>query len=507
MSDVDLDRRLGALDAIDAPDLWNRVKSTTPRHSTPPPGGWGRGAAIGTAFVLSLASLAFVFFAFEGGDQPAELQQKNGLDASALVRSWSAQIPDAVAISAVVEDDQRIYVPTAEGAVVFPKECHDPCAPVWKADLLEGDPPVYASALDSDLAVGEGVVAITFKGRLAVFAAGCRTDGGVCEPSWRADPPRGANGYLGPVIAEGIVKVTSSVGEMPDHHVTAVAFETVCRQDGGICDPVWTGDLGVGTSYFPVVTTRGVFYQQVGDHLLGFAAHCRSDGGACEPALEVRALVSQATQAGALYGPVGMDGEVVITSGDGNLNAYPEHCGQTCSPLWIGPADDYLESFPVLGGSLVTVQTGSGVAAFPVACRIDGGVCEPRWTVALDSYSGIAYADERVVIAADHSGKGGSGIVALDTTCEGECAPLWSTQSEREVNGVASDGQTVFAGLRGEVVAYPVDCSDPCAPIWRASMPGETWWFLIDADRLIVATRYAGAGSVGLTLRAFEVPS
>lgn len=504
MPDVDLDRRLGALDMIEAPDLWSRAKSRQPRHPTPSPAGRGRWTVIGTAFVVSITSLLFVFFAFEGADQPAPLQREIGLDASALLPSWSAEIPDAVAVSTVAQDDQRIYVPTTEGAVGFPKSCHDPCSPVWRADLFEGEPPGYASAAGSDLSVGEGVVAISFEGRLAVFAAECRTDGGVCEPLWRAEPPQGR--YLAPVITEGIVKVTSSVGEMPNHHVTAVAFEVACRQDGGICEPSWTGDLGVGTAFLPGVMTGGVFYQQVGDRLLGFAP-CRSDGGVCEPDFEVRALGDQATQAGALYGPVRIGGEVVITSGDGNLYAYPEHCGRTCSPVWIGPADDYLESFPVLGGRLVAVQTGKGVAAFPVACRTDGGVCEPRWTVALDSYSTIAYADERVVIAAGHSGRSGSAIVALDATCEGECAPLWSAQSESGVNGVASDGHSVFAGLRGEVVAYPVDCSDPCAPIWRASMPGEAWWFLIDNDRLVVAARHGGAGAIGLTLRAFEVPS
>lgn len=77
MSNVDLDRRLAVLDAIDAPDLWSRAKSTTPRHPTPSLG-WARWVAVATAFVLSLASLAFLVFAFEGGDHPAAVPRGNG---------------------------------------------------------------------------------------------------------------------------------------------------------------------------------------------------------------------------------------------------------------------------------------------------------------------------------------------------------------------------------------------------------------------------------------------
>src|SRR5919109_418430 len=77
MRDVDLDRRLGALDDIDAPDLWSRAKSATPRDSAPSLG-WGRWAVVGTAFVLSLTSLAFLLFAFEGRDHPAGVPRENG---------------------------------------------------------------------------------------------------------------------------------------------------------------------------------------------------------------------------------------------------------------------------------------------------------------------------------------------------------------------------------------------------------------------------------------------
>lgn len=78
MVDVDLDRRLRALDDIDAPDLWSRARSTTPRHPAPPRVGWGRWAAVGTASILSLASLSFLILAFMGGSPPVGVPRGNG---------------------------------------------------------------------------------------------------------------------------------------------------------------------------------------------------------------------------------------------------------------------------------------------------------------------------------------------------------------------------------------------------------------------------------------------
>jgi hypothetical protein len=140
------------------------------------------------------------------------------------------------------------------------------------------------------------------------------------------------------------------------------------------------------------------------------------------------------------------------------------------------------------------LTSGTGVVAFPLACRTDGGICEPRWRVALDAYSPIAYADDNVVIAACHLSPDGSDVVAMETTCEGDCHPKWLGSVDGDVYGVASDGATVFAAVGQEVVAYPVACSDPCSPVWRSDVRGEGWWLLIDETRLIVAARHGGPG-------------
>lgn len=78
MADVDFDRRLSALDEIDAPDLWSRARSMTPRRPAHAPGGGGRWAVLGTACVLSLTSLAFLIFAFEGREDVAGVPRENG---------------------------------------------------------------------------------------------------------------------------------------------------------------------------------------------------------------------------------------------------------------------------------------------------------------------------------------------------------------------------------------------------------------------------------------------
>jgi hypothetical protein len=505
MSDFDLDRRLEALDAIDAPDLWNRARTTTPRHSGSPPLGRGRWIPIALASVVSVASLAFVVAAF---DRPEPRSRVRGgtLDPSTLRPTWTVHVDDAVTNYGVVHDAERVYVPTSTGILAFSKSCSVACEPDWRADLVDGAEPAHPFGIDVQVVAQDGVVAVTYDGDLAVFPADCRTDGAACAPVWTAEREDGTNGYRGPVIANGIVKVTSSVGEMPDHHVTAVAFETGCRTDGGTCEAAWTGDLGVGAAYFPAATVGGVFYQQVGAQMLGFEARCRFDGGQCNADFAIRALGDQRTQAGSLYGPVGGDGILAVVSGDGNVYAYLERCGTGCAPLWKGRADDYLESFPFLAGDQVAVTTGTGVVAFPLACRTGGGICEPRWHVALGAYSPIEYADEKVVIAVSHSSPKASDVVALDPTCEGDCHPDWSGSVDGEVQGVASDGATVFASVGREVVAYPVDCSDPCAPVWRSDVQGEAWWLFIDQTRLIVASRHGGAGDIGLTLQAFATP-
>ncbi|HEV8682605.1 MAG TPA: hypothetical protein VGS09_07510 [Actinomycetota bacterium] len=461
---------------------------------------------IGSGIVAALVALAGLALAIETFDRLDQPERRSGderlgsqpLDVSILEPAWTAEVSEGSWVSGVLQDSSRILVPTTTGAVAFPKDCEDPCQPLWTLEM-PGTSGVFD---DTELVVDDGVVVAVAGGGVAVVESDCRTDGGSCQPLWRAEPPARSNGYLAPVVGDGVVRVLWGMGEMPDHHVRAAAFPTRCRTDGGTCAPTWTAELGVGTAHVPGKALNGVFYQQVGPRMLGFRADCGTGGATCGPDFVIEATRDQSTQAGSLYGPVGRAGELVVSSGDGNLYAYGEHCGTSCSPLWVGPVADYLEGFPVLAGDLVVVSSGNGLTAFPLGCGSGGERCEPRWTAPLERYSSVGYADERVVVAADHFRRGT--IVVFPTDCSGDCAPLWSAPANGEVHGVASDGTTVFAAFPGqEIRGYPLDCSDPCAPVWGGQVRGDVWWILLDSEQLVAAGRL-GELMPGVALTVFD---
>jgi hypothetical protein len=466
-----------------------------------------RRVRIGSGIVAALVTLAGLAFAIETFGRDAREEQRPSddrlssepLDVSNLEPGWSAEIPEGSWLFGVHQDSSRVFVPTSSGVVAFPKDCADPCTPLWTLNVPSGGSPLE----HTELAVGDGIVAAATRGTLVVVESDCRTDGEACGPLWRAEPPGGSGGYVSPLIDDGVVRVMSGVGSMPDYRVSAAAFPIRCRTGGGECAPLWTADLGRGTLYSPGTALNGVFYQQVGAVMSGFRADCGTGGARCEPDFAIEALGDQSTQAGSLYGPVGLGGELVVSSGDGNLYAYREHCGSSCSPLWVGPVADFLDSSPQLAGNLVVVSTEEGLTAFALGCGSRGERCEPRWTAPLEDYATVAYADPRVVVVADHFSDGG--IIAFPTDCPAQCAPLWSAPVNGDVYGVVSDGKTVFAGLPGELIrGYPIGCSDPCSPVWEEQARGDVWWILLDGERLIAAGRVGEQITTGVVLTAFE---
>jgi hypothetical protein len=461
------------------------------------------GAGI-VAALVTLGGLAFAIDTFGGIAQekqrPAEDRlSSEPLDVSELGPGWSAEVAEGSWLFGIHQDSSRVFVPTTSGVVAFSKHCEDPCRPLWTLDVSRAERPNE----HTELAVGDGIVAAVPGGTLVVVESDCRTDGGACEPMWRAEPPEGSGGYSSPLIEDGVVRVMSGVGSIPDHRVNAAAFPIRCRTGGSECAPLWTADLGTGTLYAPGTALNGVFYQQVGARMLGFRADCGTGGARCEPDFAIEALGDQSTEAGSLYGPAGLGGELVVSSGDGNLYAYREHCGSSCSPVWLGRVAESLDSFPQLAGNLVVVSAKNGLTAFDLGCGSGGERCEPRWTAPLEDYATVAYADDRVVVAASHFRDGS--IAAFPTDCSTQCAALWSAQANGDIYGVVSDGRTVFAGLPGEQIkGYPIDCSDPCTPVWEEQVRGQVWWILLDGQRLIAAGRVGELMTTGVVLTVFE---
>lgn len=148
--------------------------------------------------------------------------------------------------------------------------------------------------------------------RAAVVATDCGDAGGACQPLWVADAIPGSSGHVGPVIADGVVKVTTNEGDAPGNRQTTPFFDARCRDDGGECHPLWRAELGSGAAHVPGVAVGGVFYQQAGTRMLGFLARCRTDGGTGEPDFVVEATGDPQTQQSSLYGPVLHDATLVL---------------------------------------------------------------------------------------------------------------------------------------------------------------------------------------------------
>lgn len=422
------------------------------------------------------------------------------LDLPRLERVWSAEVADTAfsTIGGTLADEANVYVSTTQGVIAYPKACEtDPCDPAWELRLAADAPSPWMTA---SIAVGDGVVVAMVDGRMEVAAADCRSDGGLCSPLWVAGAPKGTNGYRSALVGDGIVLAALSAGEDTSHHIQFVAFAARCRSDGGSCDPTWTGDGGVGTLYSPGTFVNGTFYQQVGPRMVGFAADCASDGRPCPPDLVITSEGSPNNQSSSFYGPIAGDDEVIFVAGTGEVLSYPEHCGSDCRPRWVGQVADYLEAYPTRAGAVVMTSSASGVTAFPLACRNDGGRCEVAWHADLNRYTPVEYADERFVVAVSHFRD--QAVFVIPTDCERHCAPLWTLESIGPIYGVASDGRSLLVATKDEILGFPLECLDPCTPIWRADITGETWVLLVDGG-LVAASRTGGDIDTGLRLTGF----
>ena len=266
-------------------------------------------------------------------------------------------------LSPVIAGD-TVYIGTfGRGLIALSTSCVGTCDPKWSSSINGLWPPVIQ---------GHTVFQQT-QDRL--YALDVRT-GDVIWQSARAP-----KGFLSePTLARGMVFITlrSNRGSAP----ALYAFPQRCP---GLCHPLWTAsvpDLYVDGAvvhgdrvYFGTETATGT---GVG-HVYGFPLHCGTDQGACKP-------VWTAKTSGEIgFFDVAFSGDVVIATSweQSEMEAFPLNCGQpTCARLWSFQGTDPDHSFypiTISNGVVYEADRTGHLYALPVACRSDGGTCEPSW--------------------------------------------------------------------------------------------------------------------------------
>ncbi len=206
--------------------------------------------------------------------------------------------PPAVADGVVAVVSDRLYT--------YPEDCTARCRPLWTADLMTGQERRAGHGIGLTApAAGDGHVFAVDGSILLAFDATCRSDGGVCRPSWRFVEPAGD--YLSsPVESKGQVYVAAR---------RLFALPVACRVDGHACLPTWrSGTAGIAMS---MPTAGAGLVTVAADRVEVFRATCGS-GGACRPLYESPVV----TPGVPLSRPAVSSAGVFVATEDGRIVAY-----------------------------------------------------------------------------------------------------------------------------------------------------------------------------------------
>ncbi|MGZ4132793.1 MAG: hypothetical protein ACXVWF_07080, partial [Actinomycetota bacterium] len=344
--------------------------------------------------------------------------------------------------SALIADGVA-YAPSREGLVAFPLRCRTDggeCQPLWvsttegdftssQMDLVDGE--LYGSFYDPTTGTGE------------VYAMRASCDSSACPPDWVAHAPS-RGWWFTAVSGERVIADTDR---------TLAAFPTDCRSDGGECAPTWTAPLPPKGSVVGIDDQNAYVRQPRGT----FAYPISCEDHTCTPrwfAPGATTFESAQVGGGMVFASSEVDG--------GRLLAYAPDCGtggEACKPSWMAPswmARSRGGVSVLVAGGTVVAETRPGVAAFPVRCRDDGGVCPPRWV------------------------SEGPRPLALDAGTVRNGVLFAVTRSQ--VSG---------AGARDGVAAYPLHCAvggGRCAPAWSWSVPPGKGWsaLVVDEDHVYI---------------------
>ena len=284
---------------------------------------------------------------------------------------------------------------------------------------------------------------------------------------------------------------------------TLYAYSVDCRMDGGVCDPLWSADLGgrssSGQSQPPVVADGQVFVSN-GPWLRAFDTSCANgspSGATCLPAWSahltdgVRALAFKDSILYVGTGPLGqpVQGEI------GSIRAFNATCSkaQGCPLLWNQTVPQ-VWSISVDGDTVYVGTNGlsDGIQAYPTSCAQQAGQCRPTWIAGTSCCTEVTTSDG-VVYAHDHVSNTygfAEGCASGGQTCQ----PTWQSSDlpfDPFVDFTAPHraGDVVFVGGdAGTAYAYDANCAGVCHPSWQAEVdPKGIWDAMPLGDRLYVA--------------------
>jgi len=172
----------------------------------------------------------------------------------------------------------------------------------------------------------------------------------------------------------------------------------------------------------------------------------------------------------------------VVTGAHAEISAFPAACVVNhggCDPIWTGHLGIQPGSCspircvgamtvgPAVADGLVFVGSLHRLSAFPVACT---DPCRPVWTAIIDVADGIVH---QAVVANDvvYAGTGGGHLYAFPVSCEDPCEPLWVSQRQRTslrvlqvVNGVVyADTDDFWGSATPDAPKYDMGYAFPAA--------------------------------------------
>jgi PQQ-like domain len=364
------------------------------------------------AAIVAIASFGAAFLATRNA--PHVVPAISPSNVASLAPAWTGRVNGSP--SAPVIGDGTVFV-TADKLYAFPLSCGHTdasCAPTWTGDIggASNEPPAVVDGI---------VVAVSGRGMTAYDAA-CGNAGEACTPLWTAPSPEGpasdSQGFSAPAVSDGYVYAAARRG--------LFVFAAHCRSDGGICQPAWHGP-GSGATDPAAIGRNDVYVRSetkiqaypltcdtltcaplwsspapegigtpvavAGDELfMEFGVYSASEGGG--PRFDptwVGGLAGPSADGPPIVRPTAaVESRGVVYVSSYRLYAYPLHCatgGRECPPIWTSQADFYPDfhldpyrqfSQPTVGDGLIFVSTDRPYA-YEVGCGTNAVECAPLW--------------------------------------------------------------------------------------------------------------------------------